>query len=118
MNIISLFCCQSTSGHILHFCPGLLLFHLCSLFAAGVLAPFVYLKKQLTAKPAQNQRRLRGFLGTKITQVCLCCFFLGVLRWQAEGEREHHAESEAAGHPEGLRQAVSSSANQSDDSMN
>ena len=48
----------------------------------------------------------------------LLLFFLGVLRWQAEGEREHHAESEAAGHPEGLRQAVSSSASQSDDAVN
>lgn len=45
-------------------------------------------------------------------------FMLGVLLRQAEGEREHHAESEAGGHPERLRQAVSAAAaaaaNQSD----
>lgn len=33
--------------------------------------------------------------------------FPGVLLRQAEGERKHHAEPEAGGHPEGLRQTVS-----------
>lgn len=32
--------------------------------------------------------------------------FAGFLLRQAEGQREHHAESEAGGHPEGLRQTV------------
>lgn len=32
----------------------------------------------------------------------------GLLLREAEGQREHHAESEAGGHPEGLRQTVTS----------
>lgn len=48
--------------------------------------------------------------------VVLMCqsLFSGFLLWKAEGQREHHAESEAGGHPEGLRQTVTSPAGQSD----
>lgn len=40
-------------------------------------------------------------------KVFSCSFVQGVLLGEAEGQRERHAESEAGGHPQGLRQTVS-----------
>lgn len=47
----------------------------------------------------------REVMGRTISSSVSWCFS-GVLFGKAEGERKHHAEPEAGGHPEGLRQTV------------
>ncbi|CAG09600.1 unnamed protein product [Tetraodon nigroviridis] len=75
---------------------------------------FAEIGRRIKEAGSELVKKVNAVFSWEITKEGRTAAHWSFLLGQAEGQREHHAEPEAGGHPEGLRQTVTSPAGQSD----